>query len=112
METNTVPTIDVESAAAATGVLLLDIRERDEWYRGRIATAVHIPMSELTARVEELDRSTPIICICRSGNRATTVTQWLIRQGFDTTNLRGGLLAWEAEGHPLVNEAGTAGLVI
>jgi len=112
MEANAVPMIDVESAAAATGVVLLDIREHDEWFRGRIATAVHIPMSELTARVDELDRTTPIICICRSGNRATSVTQWLIRQGFDTTNLKGGLLAWEAAGHPLVNEAGNTGLVI
>lgn len=108
----TVPTIDVDTAAATDDVVLLDVREHDEWIRGRAARAVHIPMSELMARVVELDRSLPIVCICRSGGRATSVTQWLIRQGFDATNMSGGMLAWEAAGHPLVNQAGNPGLVI
>ena len=34
--------------------VVLDIREQDEWDRGHAPGAVHIPMSELPARVDEL----------------------------------------------------------
>ncbi|MDO8364109.1 MAG: rhodanese-like domain-containing protein [Actinomycetota bacterium] len=112
MNASAVPTIDVEAAAAATDVVLLDIREHDEWIRGRAAAAVHIPMSQLTSRVGELDHAAHIVCVCRSGNRATSVTQWLIQQGFEAKNMKGGMLAWEAAGYPIVNQAGNPGLVI
>ena len=37
------------------GAVLLDVRENDEWQRGHVADARHIPMGEVPARVNEID---------------------------------------------------------
>lgn len=108
------PTVSVDdaSAEAATGAVLLDVREYDEWMSGHAPTAIHIPMNDLPARVAELDRSRRIVCICRSGNRSSRVTAWLMQQGFDAVNMAGGMFQWASFGHPTVNHAGNAGVVI
>ena len=105
------PSIDADGAAAADSVLL-DVREYEEWMSGNAPTAVHIPMSQLVGRVEELDRSQRIICICRSGNRSARVTAWLRDQGFDALNMTGGMSSWASNGHPMINHAGNPGIVI
>ena len=45
-----VPTMFDES------VVLLDVREDDEWQRGHAAGAQHIPMGDVPARIAEIDR--------------------------------------------------------
>jgi rhodanese-related sulfurtransferase len=112
MSSDQIPAVDVERAAAASDVVMLDVREYEEWMSGRVPTAVHIPMSELTARVDEIDRSKRVICVCRSGSRSIRVTAWLRQQGFDAINMTGGMSAWASFGHPLVNHAGNPGVVI
>ncbi|MDP2289582.1 MAG: rhodanese-like domain-containing protein [Actinomycetota bacterium] len=108
------PTVSVDDAAlaAAGGAVLLDVREYEEWMSGHAPTAIHIPMNDLPSRVGELDRTRRIVCICRSGNRSGRVTAWLLQQGFDAVNMAGGMFQWASFGHPMVNHAGNAGVVI
>jgi rhodanese-related sulfurtransferase len=94
------------------GATLLDVREYDEWMAGHVDGAVHVPMSELPARVGSLDRTGRIVCICRSGNRSGQVTAWLVQQGFDAVNMTGGMRAWAADELPYVNFNGNPGTVI
>jgi rhodanese-related sulfurtransferase len=113
MNPTTLPTIDADTAAAAAAeCVLLDVREYEEWMSGHAPTAVHIPMSQLTERVGELDRNRRVICICRSGNRSARVTAWLREQSFEALNMDGGMQSWASGGHPLVNHAGNPGIVI
>ena len=112
MDDELLPSVDAETALSTTGWVLLDVREHDEWIRGRAPQAVHIPMSELTGRVAELDREHRLVCVCRSGNRSAQVTKWLRSQGFDAVNMSGGMNAWAAAQQPVVNEAGNPGIVI
>ena len=82
--------------------VMLDIREQDEWDRGHAPGAVHIPMSELPARVDELapflDRDEPLVVTCRSGGRVSRTLPWLAQQGYEVANLDGGMRAWHAAG--------------
>ncbi len=112
MPATDLPTIDVDAAHAAADALLLDVRERDEWTLGHAPDAVLLPMSELARRVDELDTSRRIVCICRSGNRSARVTAFLIQQGYDALNVAGGMYAWASAGHPVVTSAGGPGVVI
>jgi rhodanese-related sulfurtransferase len=112
MDAQPLPNIDVEAAAASTDSVLLDVREFQEWMAGRSSAAVHIPMAEIVDRVDEIDRSQRIICVCRSGNRSSRVTQWLREQGFDAVNMTGGMNAWASAQLPMVNHAGNPGVVI
>jgi rhodanese-related sulfurtransferase len=114
MMTERPPAIDADTAAADLGrsTVLLDVREYEEWMSGRAPAAINIPMSQIASRVAEIDRTKRVICACRSGNRSARVTSWLRTQSIDAVNLAGGMAAWAAAGHPLVNHAGNPGIVI
>ena len=67
---------------------LLDVREIDEWKAGRAVGAVHIPMSEVPARLDEIDLDEPVYVICRSGVRSARVAAWLNEHGGDALERR------------------------
>lgn len=78
-------------------LFLLDCREDFEWQIGRIEGATLIPMSQMMARVGELEphKLSPIVVYCHHGVRSLNVTHWLRQQGFqDVLSLRGGIDAW------------------
>lgn len=82
--------------------ILLDVREPFELAAARVEGALHIPMRELPARVQELPRDKPILVMCHSGARSQRVADWLLPQGFDASNVAGGIDAWSDEVDPSV----------
>jgi sulfur dioxygenase len=91
------PEIEAPWVEAHRGdVLVLDVRDADELESdGRVEGALHIPLSELRARVGEVPRDRPVITLCRSGRRSAQATVLLRGAGLsECANLRGGLLAW------------------
>jgi rhodanese-related sulfurtransferase len=82
-------------------VQLVDVRYDKEWQEGHIEGAVHIPEDDLEHRLDELDRSRPVITVCRAGSRSDDAAEWLRGQGFDAQNLEGGMLAWKWAGLPI-----------
>lgn len=108
-----VPTVDVATAReqVESGAVLLDVREPAEWHAGHAAEAAWIPMGELEARHTELPSDTPVVVICRSGNRSGAVTRALVQAGYDASNIAGGMQAWAAAGFDVVTEGGRAGSV-
>lgn len=77
---------------------LIDVREPDEWEEGHIKEARLIPLSEFQARANEVhDVEGDVVFICRSGGRSGRVCEFLGLQGFDVTNVSGGMLAWTGE---------------
>jgi rhodanese-related sulfurtransferase len=75
--------------------LLLDVREPWEQQICQISGSELVPMRALPARVNELDRDQPVVCICHHGGRSAHVALFLARQGFaDVYNLTGGVDAW------------------
>jgi len=76
---------------------LLDIREPFEWNIVNLGDygARMIPMKELAARENELDRDQELIVYCRSGSRSAQVARQLMDRGFrNVFNLKGGVRAW------------------
>jgi molybdopterin/thiamine biosynthesis adenylyltransferase/rhodanese-related sulfurtransferase len=85
------------------GVTLVDVRESEEWDRGHIPGAVHVPRGYLESRIDGAvaDRDAPVVLYCASGQRsalaAHTLTELL---GF--TNVRsmtGGITLWKDRGY-------------
>ena len=76
--------------------MLLDVREDDEWNRGHAAAAQHIPMGQVPARLDEIDRTSTLYVICKAGGRSAKVAEFLARDGFEPINVDGGMLAWAA----------------
>ena len=78
---------------------ILDVREVDEVTEGKIPGIIHIPLGLVEFRMNELSKSEPYYVVCRSGGRSGRATQFLESQGYDVTNMIGGMLAWEGETH-------------
>ena len=76
-------------------VNMIDVREADEIATGKIIGAVHIPLGEIPARLDELDKTKPYTLICRSGGRSGRAAEYLESEGFDITNMTGGMLNWQ-----------------
>lgn len=83
------------------GVVLLDVREDDEWAAGRAPQARHIPLGELPERLAELPEERPVVVVCRSGGRSARAVAFLLEQGYDAVNLTGGMLAWQEGARPM-----------
>lgn len=97
-------------AARKHEVQLVDVRERDEWDRGHIEGSLHIPLQAIMAgRGEELDPEKPVVTVCHSGARSEVAAMMLQARGREAHNLRGGVLAWDAEGLGLVTPDGGPG---
>ena len=97
------------------GLLVLDVREDEEWRAGHVEGSVHVPLMELGqvyADLPELTSAEQTLVVCRSGNRSAYAAGFLVQQGIDAVNLAGGLLAWHAAGRALVTDGDHEPVVI
>ncbi|MPY99824.1 MAG: rhodanese-like domain-containing protein [Actinophytocola sp.] len=99
-----VPTASVKDLPEAD-LVLLDVREPDEWQAGHAPEAVHMPLRDVPARMGELadfpdDR--PIYVVCRTGGRSEQATAFLNANGFEAVNVAGGMKSWQTEGRDIV----------
>jgi molybdopterin/thiamine biosynthesis adenylyltransferase/rhodanese-related sulfurtransferase len=85
------------------GVVLVDVRESEEWDRGHIAGAVHVPRGYLESRIDAAapDRDARVILYCASGQRsalaANTLTDLL---GYsNVASMTGGITLWKDRGY-------------
>ena len=57
-----------------------------------------IPLGSLKDRIAELEKTAPMVVVCRSGARSAQATVLLGKAGFDkVANLSGGMLRWRAQ---------------
>jgi rhodanese-related sulfurtransferase len=109
-----IPTVD--AASVPPDAVLLDVREDYEWAAGHIDGALHVPMMQLPQRLQydpgPVTPENPVVVVCKVGSRSAQVTAWLRHQGYDATNLAGGMVAWQAAGRPMRAEDGGAPRVL
>jgi sulfur dioxygenase len=90
----------------AGDIQVIDVREPQEFTDalGHIRGARLLSLSRLAAHTEEIDRSRPVVTVCRSGARSAQASVLLQKSGFtDVANLAGGMLRWRAESLPVEN---------
>ena len=87
---------DLQTAGMEHAVL--DVREARELDVCRLDGALHIPMAEVRARIEELPTDRPLVVVCHHGARSQMVVDFLREAGFDNAvNLDGGIDAWACD---------------
>lgn len=81
-------------------VVLLDVRTDTERKQGSIKGSYHIPITSLATSTNELRKfkDAEIICYCRTGNRSLNAAAKLKKLGFNASNLKGGIIRWNAAG--------------
>ena len=91
----------IELLAIYKDVSIIDVRELDEYVSGHISGAVHIPLSTIPVRQNEIDKSKTHYLICEAGGRSGQAGRFLEDQGFDVVNIAGGTGALRQIGTPL-----------
>ena len=81
-------------------LVVLDVRDADEFGRGHIPGSVHIPFGELPERSGELPRDSTIAAVCSGGKRSGLAASLLQREGFERVLhvANGGVGTWERQG--------------
>lgn len=97
-------TIEVLASRISTeSVLIVDVRERDEYADGHAKGCIFIPRGLLEQRVEELipDKDRAIVLYCAGGTRSALATHALGNLGYtNVVSLIGGFSAWKSHGLP------------
>lgn len=113
MDHTQLPSIRVEDLPdpVPDDLTLLDVREPVEWVHGHVEGALHMPMGQVPARLDELPEGR-ILVVCHVGGRSARVTSYLVGLGHDAVNLDGGMADWAAAGRPMVSETGRPPVVV
>ena len=100
---STITEVDTADAASRIerGVIVLDVREPDEYEQGALPSALHIPRGHLEAQIETkiVDKSAPIVVYCAGGVRSAFAAKTLAELGYiDVVSMAGGFGKWKDEG--------------
>ena len=104
-EVERIEMIDPDALAARLGagdqIIVLDVRETDEFADGHIPGSVHLPYGELPNRLAELPRDRTIAAVCSGGKRSGLAASLLQRAGFAKVIHvgQGGVGTWRERGH-------------
>ena len=92
--------------AAGEKLLLIDVREPDEFQAARISGAELIPMRTIPAQLQRLEAASDdatLIVYCHHGIRSLNVVNWLREQGVPgCQSMAGGIDRWSLEIDPSV----------
>ena len=87
-----------DKIAQQAAVVLLDVREPNEFEYARIENSLLIPLNQIPQRLTELNLHQEIVVICHHGIRSEMAAQFLVKSGFkNIANLTGGIDAWSRE---------------
>jgi len=82
---------------AASGTVILDVREAGEHEESRVSGALNISIDVLDEKIATAiaDKNTPIICYCNGGNRGSLAATKLLSLGYTNVgSIAGGLRAY------------------
>ncbi|MBM7869116.1 rhodanese-related sulfurtransferase [Clostridium pascui] len=81
------------------GIILLDVRTKEEYKNGHIKGSMLIPVDNLKteAEIKLKDKDSPIFVYCRSGNRSVTAANLLVNLGYTNVYNLGGINNWPYE---------------
>ena len=84
-------------------VIILDVREQDEYDSGHIPDAVLLPVGTIdegTAAAVIPEKKSTVLVYCRSGNRSKTASVTLAELGYTNIYEFGGIKTWPYETEP------------
>ena len=79
-------------------VIILDVRELDEYNAGHIVDAVLLPVGTITEESASTvipEKDSVVLVYCRSGNRSKTASAALAKLGYTNVYEFGGINMWE-----------------
>ena len=93
---------EARSAVDAAYSQFIDVRTPEEYASGHAARSRNIPIDQLMANLDKLEKNEPVFLICQSGHRSKKAAQMLVDAGFpQAISISGGTNAWKEAGYPM-----------
>ncbi len=90
--------INVNDIDKISDAFVIDVREDEEVFAtGTIKGAVHIPMMTVPNNLNKIPKEREIYILCRSGRRSYEVASYLNELGYNTINLKGGIIKYKGK---------------
>jgi rhodanese-related sulfurtransferase len=90
------------SRSDSAGIVVIDVREPEEYARGHVPGAINLAQAELASHLDDIPRDRPLFLICRTGQRSRRSAQFLQQAGISgAVNVAGGTAAWMRAKRPL-----------
>ncbi len=85
-----------EQIEADTKAIIVDVRNPSEEEEGIIDNSININIMDpsFPGKIKALDSSKNYYVYCRSGGRSASACEFMEINGLNTTNLNGGIIAW------------------
>ena len=98
MQDNQISVIELQQRRdRKENLLLLDVRENNEFEFVHIQGSLHIPLGQIMDRTSEIVYEGDCVVLCHHGIRSQQAVNFLLHSGFSSLyNLTGGIDAWSA----------------
>lgn len=96
---------DLKAGLAGGSVILIDVREADEYASGHIEGALFNPLSKFDpTTIPRPAANQTVVVYCRSGKRSVNAMEQarLLGRRDVSTHFGGGILGWQKAGEPVV----------
>lgn len=103
---------EVEGLLSAGQIVLIDVREPDEYAAERIHGALLFPLSTFDASRLPADGPRRVVFYCGSGRRSLDAARRRLATGQAAAHMAGGIGAWKSAGLPVVRIDPATGRVI
>ena len=80
--------------------LILDVRDADEFAKGHLKNAIHIPVKELKENLNDIEKFKDelVLVYCRSGKKSAEAINILKENGFkNLVHMKDGISKWDGE---------------
>jgi rhodanese-related sulfurtransferase len=76
---------------------VIDCREVYEYEEGHIPGSINMPTSDFLSHLDLISKQDHYYVICLSGARSQMVANYLDNQGYQVTNVNGGMIMYHGE---------------
>ena len=94
MSFETIRTNDIQNYIGKRNVIIIDLRDEEEYRAGHIPSSVNIPYEELDEHKGSLQRNCLLIFYCDRGHISLMAARDLIKDGYNIKSLYGGIRAY------------------
>ena len=92
------------------GAHMIDVRPEREWAAGHIEGSDRVPVGRISTR--SVGRADTVVVACANGKLSKRAAKKLVKEGYQTYHLDGGLAAWRDAGLRLVSTNGSRPTVL
>lgn len=97
MSFDTIRTNEITKYIGRAGVLIIDLRDREDYLKGHIPSAVNIPYDKLEDEKRNINQNNLLIFYCDRGHISLMAARDLMKHGYHIKSLYGGINAYKGK---------------